>query len=259
MKPKLTVVKLGGNCLDNQEQLHRFLTQFAKIEGAKILAHGGGKLASSLSEKLGVATLMIDGRRITDEATIDIVTMVYAGLVNKKIVAFLHTAGCIAIGLSGADGNVVHATKRNPLPIDYGLVGDPDYVNTSLLVRLLAANFTPVISPITHDGQGQLLNTNADTIAATIAAAMTEHYNVHLLFAFEKLGVLDNPDDNNSVIRQLTRSQYQQLAETGKIHSGMLPKLTAGFAALENKVDRVTITHLDALNHSTEPFTTLEL
>lgn len=258
MKNKLTVVKLGGNSMDDPALLNEFLEQFTGIEGHKILVHGGGKMATSLGKKLGIEPKMVDGRRVTDSATIELVTMVYAGLLNKKIVAHLQSLGCHSIGLTGADGNLMRSTKRNPLPIDYGYVGDPESVNDELLFELLGRNYVPVIAPITHDAHGQLLNTNADTVASVISSALSAMYSVHLLFAFEKNGVLSDPADEQSVIQELSQKGFNQLRAAGKIHGGMLPKLTAGFAALEHDVEQVTISNLKNLEHH-QPSTVLVL
>lgn len=258
MKNKLTVVKLGGNCMDDPALLNEFLEQFAGIEGAKILVHGGGKIATSLAKKLGIDSKMIDGRRVTDEATLDLVTMVYAGLLNKKIVAQLQSLGCNTIGLSGADGNLVRSSKRSSFPRDYGFVGDPDSVNDDLLFDLLERNYVPVIAPVTHDAHGQLLNTNADTVASVVSSALSELYAVHLVFAFEKNGVLKDPSDEQSVIPELTQNNFIELKLSRKIHSGMLPKLAAGFAALEHNVELVSISHLKNLEQK-QPSTSLVL
>lgn len=256
MKNNLTVVKLGGNCMDDPALVHEFLEQFAGINGRKILVHGGGKMATSLGMKLGIEPNMIDGRRVTDNATIDLVTMVYAGLLNKKIVAHLQSLGCNSVGLSGADGNLIRSSKRHAKPVDYGFVGDPESVNDNLLYELLERNYVPVIAPVTHDAHGQLLNTNADTIASVISSALSAMYSVHLLFAFEKNGVLRDPDDEKSVIAELTHASFNQLRASGKIHSGMLPKLTAGFTALEHNVKQVRIANLKNLEQQ-QPSTML--
>lgn len=247
MKDKLTIVKLGGNCMDDEKAMQLFLEGFAAIEGKKILVHGGGKLATRIAEQLGVQSKMIDGRRVTDEHMLDVTIMVYTGLINRKIVAALQTLQVNAIGFSGADGNLIRSGKRSAVPVDYGFVGDPTEVNTSLLEMLLGKNIVPVISPITHDGKGQLLNTNADTVASVIASALSLHLDVHLIFAFDKKGVLENVADENSVIRKLSAQQLLTLQQDGKIHSGMLPKLKAGFDALNGNVSNVTIAHLHAL------------
>lgn len=254
---KITVVKLGGNCMDDTTLIHSFLESFSKIEGKKILVHGGGKLATVLGNKLGITTQMVEGRRVTCVETLKVVTMVYAGIINKELVAQLQNMNCNALGLSGADGNLVQSKKRNAEPFDFGFVGDPVAVNTTLLVTLIDAGFIPVIAPITHDKSGQLLNTNADTVASYIAAALTEIYDVHLLFAFDKKGVLHDPSDNESVIHYLSKSQSETMKAENQIAGGMHPKLAAGYSALEKNVTRVTIQHLTSLEATTESTTLL--
>lgn len=258
MKTKLSVVKLGGNCMDNPSLLSEFLEKFAEIDGPKILVHGGGKIATTLANKLGIETRMIEGRRVTDAATMDLLTMVYAGLINKQLVAQLQCLGCHAIGFCGADGNLIRSAKRNPLPVDYGFVGDPNAVNDDLLTDLLEKSYVPVIAPITHDTHGQLLNTNADTVASVVACALSQHFHVQLIFAFEKNGVLEDPKNEKSVIPELTKEKFTLLRQSGRIHSGMLPKLTAGFTALEHNVESVIITHLHSLEKP-QPSTSLVL
>lgn len=258
MNEKITVVKLGGNCMDNVVLLNSFLNSFSKIEGKKILVHGGGRIAAAFGDKLGIPAQMLDGRRVTCAETLKLVTMTYAGLINKELVTKLHSLHCNALGLSGADGNLVQSKKRNAEPFDFGFVGDPVAVNTTLLVTLIDAGFIPIIAPITHDKSGQLLNTNADTIASFIAAALTEKYDVHLLFAFDKKGVLEDPSDNESVIHNLSKAQSETMKAENQIAGGMHPKLTAGFSALANNVKRVTIQHMSTLEATTES-TTLTL
>lgn len=258
MKEQLTIVKLGGNCMDDQSLLHSFLRNFTELPGTKILVHGGGKIASQLGKKLGIPVQMIDGRRVTDTQTLDLITMVFAGLLNKKIVAHLQSLGCNAMGLSGADGNLVQSRKRSAVPVDFGFAGDPQAVNCGLLNNMRISGLTPVIAPVTHDGMGQLLNTNADTIASVIASSLSAYYDVHLLFAFDKNGVLENPADDSSVVSSLSKSDFVELKENGKIHNGMLPKLRAGFDALEKGVLRVTLQHVTALRHDS-PATQLTL
>lgn len=255
MKEKITVVKLGGNCMDDSSLLHSFLVSFSKIAEKKVLVHGGGKFATVLGNKLGIPVQMIEGRRVTCAETLKVVTMTYAGLINKELVTKLHTLHCNALGLSGADGNLIQSTTRNTNPFNYGFVGDPVAVNTTLLVTLIDAGFIPVIAPITHDKSGQLLNTNADTVASWIAAALAEKYDVHLLFAFDKKGVLQDPSDNSSVIHQLSKSQSETMKAENQIAGGMHPKLAAGYSALEQKVTRVTIQHLTTLEATTESTT----
>jgi len=245
---RLTIVKVGGKVVEEKESLNQLLNHFAQIRGKRILVHGGGRLATTLSEKLGIETKMIDGRRITDEATLEVVTMVYAGLVNKNIVAGLQARGCNSIGLTGADLNVIKARKRPVKDIDYGFVGDIMGVNTSELRLLLNEEVVPVMAPITHDTQGQLLNTNADTIAADLAIELSNYYTVNLFYCFEKKGVLLNPDDENSVISELSYTRFKNLQEEGVIKEGMIPKLDNGFTAMRNGVSQILITNPDQIS-----------
>lgn len=247
---QLSVIKIGGNVIDDPTLLDKFLQDFSAIKGAKILVHGGGKIASKLAVDLGIEAKLVDGRRITDENTIDIVTMVYAGLVNKKIVAKLQAKNCNALGLSGADGNSLRAIKRPVKEIDYGFVGDipTDAVNVSLLNRLLIDGFMPVFSAITHDGKGQLLNTNADTIASSLATALSSHYECSLLYCFEKKGVLKDVNDDDSVIREIPSSSFLSLQQQGVISGGMIPKIKNAFDAIENGVKNVFIGSSDDLS-----------
>lgn len=247
MKPKLTVVKLGGNCMDDDALLESFLASFCRLPDPKILVHGGGKLATSLSRQLNIPAQMIAGRRVTCAQTLQVVTMVYAGIINKQLTARLQAMQCNATGLCGTDGNLVSSVQRSAEPVDYGFVGDPVAVNTSLLKLLLDSGYTPVVASITHNGDGQLLNTNADTVASFIAAALTAHYDVHLLFAFDKKGVLADPLDEESVIAQLSKAEAVKMKNENKITDGMLPKLSSGFSALENNVSCVSIRHLSSL------------
>ena len=237
----LYVIKIGGNIIDDETKLSSFLKSFAAINGKKILVHGGGKLATKLAEKLGVEQKIIDGRRITDAETLKIVTMVYAGYVNKNIVAQLQSFECNAIGLSGVDGDIILAHKRKHPVIDYGFVGDVDAVNTPLLKNLLEQNLALVFAPITHDQGGQLLNTNADTIAQEIAKAMSSEYETELIYSFEKTGVLLNVDDESTVITNINPSYYEELKAKEKIFAGMIPKLDNAFAALKSGVSKVII------------------
>lgn len=256
---QLYIIKIGGNIIDDEEKLLSFLQSFALVEGKKILVHGGGKLATKLAAQLGVEQQMIDGRRITDAETLKIVTMVYAGYINKNIVAKLQSHQCNAIGLSGADGNCILAHKRgSDSPsgvggIDYGFVGDVDAVNTSLLKSLLEQNIAVVLAPITVDVNGQLLNTNADTIAQETAKAMSSLYEVHLIYSFEKSGVLLDVNDEASVIPVLNRQYYQELKTPfdgmgAIIFEGMIPKLDNAFAALNSGVKRVIIGKAEELH-----------
>lgn len=249
----IQVIKIGGGVLENEVQRNAFLRQFAAIESPKVLVHGGGRLATTMAERLGVETQMIDGRRVTDKETLDIVTMVYGGLVNKQVVAQLQTMGVNAIGMTGADGGWMKAVKR-PIKngIDYGYVGDVTEVNGAHLRTLLNNGLTPVIAPITFSAEGLLLNTNADTVASQTAIAMAEAMrregdetrgNVQLTFCFEKAGVLSNPDDESSVIAKIIPEDYAQLKADGIISGGMLPKIDNAFAALQEGVQTVRITH----------------
>ena len=238
---KLYVIKIGGNIIDNEVKLAAFIRDFAAVEGLKILVHGGGKLATKLAADLGIEQQMIDGRRITDAATLKIVTMVYAGAINKNVVAQLQANGCDAIGLTGADGNAIKAHKRNHPTIDYGFVGDVDEVNTGLLKSLLEQNIAVVLAPITHDGNGLLLNTNADTIAQETAKALSSIYDVELIYSFEKSGVLMNADDDASVIPSINPTTYSELKEKQVIFAGMIPKLDNAFAAINSGVSKVII------------------
>ncbi|MDR1666600.1 MAG: acetylglutamate kinase [Bacteroidales bacterium] len=243
MKPALTLLKIGGNVIDHPDRLTCVLGAFAGLETRKALVHGGGKLASDLMVRLGIQPKMADGRRITDRQTLDIVTMVYAGLINKNIVAGLQRFSCNAIGLSGADANIIPAVKRPVKEIDYGFAGDPspENIGAETLERLLEMGLTPVLSPITHDGQGMLLNTNADTIASAVAVALSRRYEVHLVFCFEKNGVLRNPSDDASVIALMDESLFTQYKADGTVTAGMIPKLDNAFAALRNGVAEVKI------------------
>jgi acetylglutamate kinase len=238
---KLYIIKIGGNIIDDDKKLSSFLEDFAGINGKKILVHGGGKLATRVAEKLGVEQQLVDGRRITDAETLKVVTMVYAGYVNKNIVARLQAHHCNAIGLCGADGDAILAHKRKHAVIDYGFVGDVDAINTILLKTLLDQNISIVFAPITHDQQGQLLNTNADTIAQEVARGMSHLYDVELIYSFEKSGVLLDADDDTTVIPKINKTYYRELKAKEKIFAGMLPKLDNAFAALDSGVRKVII------------------
>jgi len=238
---RLLVIKIGGNIIDDETKLSSFLEDFADIKDKKILVHGGGKLATSLSGQLGVEQKMVDGRRITDAETLKIVTMVYAGYINKNIVAKLQARNCNSIGLCGADGDAILAHKRKHPVIDYGFVGDVDAVNVPLLKSLLDQNLSIVFAPITHDQQGQLLNTNADTIAQELARGMSNEYNVSLVYSFEKSGVLLDANDDSTTIAEITPTYYEQLKSAQKIFAGMIPKLDNAFTALNSGVKKVII------------------
>ncbi len=248
----LVVIKIGGNIIDDEAKLSAFLKDFAAIEGKKILVHGGGKLATKLAEQMHLPQQMVEGRRITDAETLKVVTMVYAGYINKNIVAQLQAAGCNALGLSGADGNAIQAHKRVHASIDYGFAGDVDAINTSLIQTLLEKEIALVVAPITHDKGGQLLNTNADTIAQEIAKALSTAYSVSLIYSFEKSGVLRNADDDHSVITEITPTSYKELKEQQVIFAGMIPKLDNAFAALNSGVQRVIIGKAEALHQLIE-------
>ncbi|WP_375434819.1 acetylglutamate kinase [uncultured Hymenobacter sp.] len=256
MSEVLKIFKIGGGIIDDEAQLRYFLGELARIEGRKILVHGGGKGASQMLSRLGIEPQMVEGRRITDAATLDIVTMFYAGKTNKQVVALLQEQGVNALGLSGADGNAILATKRPVRTIDYGFVGDlnEQSVNTRLLEQLLETGLTPILCAITHDGHGQLLNTNADTIASTLARALAVSYTVELHFCFEKDGVLTDINDESSVIPRITSEQYQALKAEGVIAAGMIPKLDNAFAALEAGVATVVIENALKIN---EPVKTI--
>ncbi|MDO8367654.1 MAG: acetylglutamate kinase [Saprospiraceae bacterium] len=237
----LRVVKIGGNIVDDASRLDGFLATFAALPSPKILVHGGGKIATQLAEKLVIPQTMIEGRRVTDAETLCVAVMVYGGLVNKQIVAKLQALGCSSIGVCGADGDLMRAHKRKHASIDYGFVGDVETVNEPLIDRWLGQGLTPVVAPLTHDGQGQLLNTNADTIAQEIAQAMSQAFHVELIFGFEKSGVLLNVNDLSSRIPVLDFAAYQKLKSRKIITEGMIPKLDNAFSALKKGVRKVII------------------
>lgn len=273
----IRVVKIGGNIVDNPELLREFVKDFAAMPGMKILVHGGGVLASQMQKEMGLAPVMIEGRRVTDEAALKIVTMVYAGWCSKNITALLQAEGCNAIGLSGADGNAIKARKRPPVhieslgkEIDYGYVGDVtgESVNAGFIYTLLERGIVPVFNAINHDGAGNLLNTNADTIASSVAIAMANYryrspsevccrceecthcsddgrltHETELIYCFEKDGVLYDKDDDSSVISEITRSRFEELKKEGIVADGMIPKLTNAFKAIDSGVARVVIKH----------------
>lgn len=246
---QLTIIKIGGNVIDNSEKLHQFLLDFTALPGDKVLVHGGGKIATELGISLGIEPKMVDGRRITDIETLRIVTMVYAGLINKNMVAQLQAKGCNAIGLSGADGNVIKAVKRPVATIDYGFVGDLDDASVSVatLDSLLKSNLIPVLCAITHDGDTQLLNTNADTIASAVAVAMSSAYDTRLIYCFEKKGVLRDVDDDLSIINEIKSSDFETLKQQGIVSGGMIPKLHNAFEAIKKGVKAVYIGKADEL------------
>ena len=249
MKEKLTIVKVGGAVVEDELQLSQLLNDFSAIEGRKVLVHGGGRKATKMAERLGLETQMVNGRRITDADMLEVVTMVYGGLVNKNLVARLQGFGVNALGLTGADANVIRSHKR-PLKdgVDYGFVGDVDGADGEMLGRLVEAGITPVVAPLTHDGEGHILNTNADTIASETAKALAAFYDVTLFFSFEKKGVLSNPDDDDSVIPVITRTLFNQYKADGTISGGMLPKIENALSAVDSGVSRVIITLATAID-----------
>ena len=239
---KLTLIKVGGKIVEEASTLKSLLEQFSKIPGNKVLVHGGGRSATQVAGQLGIETKMVEGRRITDEAMLKVVTMVYAGLVNKNIVAQLQANGINSLGLTGADINYMRSDKRKPNPIDYGFVGEVKEVNTDILADLIARGIVPVLSPITHDGKGNLLNTNADTIAQEAAVALAKRFDVSLIYCFEKDGVLKDENDDSSVIPLITKSDFEAYKADGTISGGMIPKLDNAFTAISKGVKEVVIT-----------------
>nr|WP_321221970.1 acetylglutamate kinase [uncultured Psychroserpens sp.] len=253
----LKVIKIGGNIIDDDNALQQFLKAFATIEPPKILVHGGGKLATKLAQQMQVEVKMVDGRRITDQVTLDIITMVYAGKINKKVVAQLQANNCNAIGFSGADGNTIVSDLRPSKPIDYGFAGDVKKVNTETLEILLNNKITPVFCAITHDKNGQLLNTNADTIASELAIGFSKKYKTELYYCFEKNGVLEDVNNDDSVIENINRETYKTLVENKVIFEGMLPKLNNCFHAINHQVQKVCIGKSDMLFHKNNKHTTI--
>lgn len=243
---ELYIIKIGGNVIDNEEALSRFLNDLSQLQKPFILIHGGGKVATEISKGLGIEAQMVDGRRITDAETLKIVTMVYAGLINKKIVSKLQALGKNAIGLTGADGNIIFAKKR-PVKngIDYGFVGDVEKVDGTVIKNLLDAGLQPVLAPLSHDGQGNMLNTNADTIASTVSVAMSKLYETNLVYCFELKGVLENINKPDSVITDINTDRYKELKDTGIIAKGMIPKMDNSFDAIDAGVNSVIICHAD--------------
>jgi len=247
MKTKLTIVKVGGVILDDNLLFEEFLKNFSLINENKIIVHGGGIIASNYMIRLGIIPKMINGRRITDSKTLDIAIMTYAGLVNKKIVSKLQKLNCNSIGLSGADGNLIKSKIRKANKIDYGFVGDIEKINDEFLFNLLNSNLTPTICSLTHDKKGQLLNTNADTIASKIAIAMSKYYNVTLKYCFDKPGVLMDQNSNTSIKKNITKNEFRKLVDNKIISDGMIPKLENCFHALENGVNKIYIGDLDII------------
>lgn len=247
-RSKVSVVKIGGNVIDNEQLLASFLNDFSELDGHKILVHGGGKKASEIAKKLGLEPTFVNGRRITDESMLEVAVMTYSGLLNKQIVAQLQQLKTNSIGFSGADGNLILSEKRKNTAIDFGFVGDVIYVNSNLISVLLSQNIVPVFSAITHDGNGQLLNTNADTIATEIAISLSKEYDVELFYSFEKKGVLLDAENEDSVIELLDSEKYNILKEEKIIHSGMLPKLENCFRALASGIHSIAIGNQNILN-----------
>ena len=250
MKEKLTVIKVGGGIVEEEATLNQLLADFSAIEGYKVLVHGGGRSATKLAAQLGIESKMVNGRRITDAETLKVVTMVYGGLVNKNIVAGLQAKGVNAMGLTGADMNVIRSVKRPVKDVDYGFVGDVEKVNADLLGNLIRQGVVPVMAPLTHDGQGSMLNTNADTIAGETAKALAELFDVTLVFCFEKKGVLRDADDDDSVIPVITPELFKEYVEKGIIQGGMIPKLENSFSAIDAGVSQVVITLASAIHQA---------
>ena len=256
---KLSIIKIGGNIIEDETSLNAFLKLFSNLDGNKILVHGGGKRATHIASKLGIESKMVNGRRITDEETLEIITMVYGGLVNKNIVAKLQALQIDAIGLTGADINSIKSEKRPVKEVDFGFVGDVKQVASNSIDKLIKANFTPVFCAITHDGNGQLLNTNADTIASTIAVGMSEIYETYIYYCFELNGVLKDFNDKNSVVKKIDTDTYKELLDAKIITDGMIPKIDNCFDALNNGVSKVHIGNTSMLTKENDNFTTITL
>lgn len=248
MKEKLTIVKVGGKIVEEADTLSQLLADFSAIPGYKLLVHGGGRSATKIAAQLGIESKMVDGRRITDAETLKVVTMVYGGLVNKNIVAGLQAKGVNAVGLTGADMNVIRSVKRPVKEIDYGYVGDVKHVDAEVLVSLISRGVVPVMAPLTHDGEGNMLNTNADTIAGEAAKALAEAFDVTLIYCFEKKGVLRDAEDEDSVIPVITPDLFKKYVDEGVIQGGMIPKLENSFSAVEAGVSQVVITLASAID-----------
>ena len=248
MKEKITVIKVGGKIVEEQESLNNLLDRFAAIKGNKVLIHGGGRSATRIAAQLGIESQMVDGRRITDAETLKVVTMVYGGLVNKNIVACLQARGINALGLTGADCNIIKAHKRPIDKVDWGFVGDVERADGNMLSKLIAQGITPIMAPLTHDGAGNMLNTNADTIAAETAKALAPYFDVTLTYCFEYPGVMRNPDDESSIIPLIDSNSYKQLIADGTVSGGMIPKIDNAFNALQGGVSKVIITRADAID-----------
>ena len=258
-KKQLAIVKIGGEILNQANTTDTFLKKFNALPGLKILVHGGGKQASTLASRMGIESKMVNGRRITDAENLDIAIMVYGGLLNKKLVAKLQATGCAAIGVSGADGNAVLANKRPPQPIDFGFAGDIEKVNSDFLNLLLEGGHTPVMCALLHDGKGQMLNTNADTIASETAIAMSSIYDTKLYYVFDKPGVLEDVNDESSVIRDINEASYQDLIASNQITDGMIPKLDNGYHALHHQVGQVHLGNAEMLSDANIPSTRIRL
>ncbi|MEZ7916035.1 MAG: acetylglutamate kinase [Polaribacter sp.] len=258
-KEKLSIIKIGGNIIEDDTSLNVFLKLFSNLEGKKILVHGGGKRATAMASKLGIESKMVNGRRITDKETLEVITMVYGGLVNKNIAAKLQALQIDAIGLTGADINSIKSNKRQVTNIDYGFVGDVKEVASNSIDRLIKANFTPVFCAITHDGNGQLLNTNADTIASKVAIGMSKKYDTTIYYCFELNGVLRDINDQNSVIKYLNINTYNKLLKDGNIADGMLPKLENCFDALKNGVSKVNMGNTNMFTKENDNFTSITI
>ncbi len=245
---KLTLVKVGGKIVEEPQSLKQLLADFAKIEGYKVLVHGGGRSATAIAAKLGIESTMVNGRRVTDEETLKVVTMVYGGLVNKQIVAGLQAIGVNALGLTGADLDYMRSEKRPVKDVDYGFVGDVKFVNAEILAELIAKGVVPVLAPLTHDGKGNMLNTNADTIAGEAAKALANYFDITLMYCFEKKGVLLNENDDDSIISEITPNLFEAYVTEGIISGGMIPKLENAFEAINAGVKQVVITRADMIH-----------
>ena len=259
MKPALSVIKIGGNVIENSTELAHFLTRFNQVSGPKILVHGGGKKATRLGERLGIKTTMVNGRRVTDKPSLDLALMVYGGLINKTIVSQLQALGCNAIGLSGADAGIIRAVKRPAEPVDYGYVGDIQSIDIRPLLNFLEIGLVPVFCALSHDGKGQMLNTNADSIASELAIALSRDYRTTLFYCFEKAGVLSDLENDRSVIPHIDKQTYNSLLREKTIGEGMLPKLENCFHALDRSVHKVCIGNVGMLGPNPPVYTTLTL
>lgn len=248
---KLTIIKVGGKIVEEEQSLRQLLKDFSLIEGYKVLVHGGGRSATKLAEKLGIESRMVNGRRVTDRDTLEIVTMVYGGLVNKNIVAGLQALGVNALGLTGADMNIIRSEKRPVEEVDYGFVGDVKEVNSETLSSLIQQGIVPILAPLTHDKEGNILNTNADTIAGEAAKALALKFDVTLIYCFEKKGVLMNENDDESVIPDINKATFEQLVKDGIVQGGMIPKLENAFQAIEKGVKEVIITSASEFGENT--------